>query len=272
MTDRASVSTGVLDSFMAAALADDYAPTGQPRAADAAIRRPVWGRASAIIVAVLIGTLLAALLISTVRSADLRQRTRDELAGRVTAATAAVATQQAVVDAQQARVAGLQGRVLESANLAAGAAVAGLATQAGTAPLTGPGVRIVLDDASGAEPGSENRVLDRDLQDVVNALWREGATGVAINGQRLVATTAIRSAGEAIVVNYQPLERPYRVEAVGAIVAARPDSGVGRLLGHLSRDYGLETQASAADVALPAGELRQPRFATLRPSVDGGQP
>ena len=36
-----------------------------------------------------------------------------------------------------------------------------------------------------------------------------------INGQRLTATSAIRFAGEAILVNYRPLVPPYAVTAIG---------------------------------------------------------
>ncbi len=120
----------------------------------------------------------------------------------------------------------------------------------------------MVDDAPDAEAGSLNRVLDRDLQDIVNVLWRSGATGVAVNDQRLTATTAIRAAGEAILVNYQPLTRPYRVYAVGTSTSGTGDSGLERLLDGLSTDYGLVTEMTTGDVALPAGELRSPRFAS----------
>ena len=65
--------------------------------------------------------------------------------------------------------------------------MADLAARAGTGVLAGPGVTVTIDDAADAEAGSLNRVLDRDLQDIVNVLWRMGASGVAVNGQRLTA-------------------------------------------------------------------------------------
>ena len=61
----------------------------------------------------------------------------------------------------------------------------------------------------------DGRVYDRDLQDVVNALWLAGAEAMSINGQRLTAATAIRSAGEAILVNSRPLSPPSLVHAIG---------------------------------------------------------
>jgi uncharacterized protein YlxW (UPF0749 family) len=58
-------------------------------------------------------------------------------------------------------------------------------------------------------------VLDRDLQVVVNALWAAGAEAVAINDQRLSALSAIRGAGKAVLVDFQPLVPPYQVTAIG---------------------------------------------------------
>jgi len=91
--------------------------------------------------------------------------------------------------------------------------------------VTGPGLEITLDDASsvndpqaapaagsGTGPG---RVLDRDIQIVVNGLWAAGAEAVAVNGYRLTATSAIRAAGEAVLVDFQPLVPPYRISAIG---------------------------------------------------------
>ena len=65
------------------------------------------------------------------------------------------------------------------------------------------------------------RVLDRDLQLVVNGLWAAGAEAIAVNGQRLSALSAIRGAGDAILVDFRPLSPPYSVLAVGDPTALR---------------------------------------------------
>ena len=96
--------------------------------------------------------------------------------------------------------------------------IARLEVLTGAVAVTGPGLVISADDAppgkvTGADPAS--RVLDIDLQHLVNGLWAAGAEAVSINGQRLTATTAIRSAGQAITVDYRPLARPYVVSAIG---------------------------------------------------------
>lgn len=59
------------------------------------------------------------------------------------------------------------------------------------------------------------RIYDSDVQLLVNALWASGAESIAINNRRLTSTSAIRSAGDAILVNYQPLLPPYKIAAIG---------------------------------------------------------
>ncbi|WP_162448999.1 DUF881 domain-containing protein [Phytoactinopolyspora mesophila] len=93
-----------------------------------------------------------------------------------------------------------------------------LRSAAGTMPVSGPGVAVVLDDAEDVE-AAENpqlaRVLDVDLQLVVNGLWTAGAEAISINGQRLTALSGIRGANNMIHVNHQPLKPPYAVWAIG---------------------------------------------------------
>ena len=55
----------------------------------------------------------------------------------------------------------------------------------------GPGVRVVADDAPGAD-SARNEVLDTDLQKLVNGLWEAGAEAISINGQRLTNLSTIR--------------------------------------------------------------------------------
>jgi uncharacterized protein YlxW (UPF0749 family) len=95
-----------------------------------------------------------------------------------------------------------------------------VAAQAGASAVTGPGLQVRLSDSAtvpvDAHDPSAYRISDSDLQLVVNALWAAGAEAIALNGNRLVATTSIRAAGETIVVNFRPLSPPYRVDAIGA--------------------------------------------------------
>lgn len=101
-----------------------------------------------------------------------------------------------------------------------------LAVQAGAVALTGPGLTLTLDDSpqagagpsAGARPSSgfsSGRVTSADLQIVVNGLWAAGAEAISINGHRLTSTAAIRFAGQAIIVDFRPLARPYVVTVLG---------------------------------------------------------
>ena len=91
---------------------------------------------------------------------------------------------------------------------------------AGLTPLHGPGVTILLHD--GSDPNDPNdrslgwTVHYQDMQDIVNLLWASGAEAVAVNGQRIVPTTAFHYAGVNILVNSgSRLSAPYTVTAVG---------------------------------------------------------
>ena len=90
---------------------------------------------------------------------------------------------------------------------------------AGTRGVDGGGIVIRLSDSPAGKRGdpesADFQIQDVDLQLVVNALWSAGAEAIAVNGQRIVGTTAIRSAGGAVLVNYHVLASPYRVVAIG---------------------------------------------------------
>lgn len=96
---------------------------------------------------------------------------------------------------------------------------AALADGAGLSAVEGPGILVELADSSLARHrdarGIDFTIQDVDLQAVANELWREGAEAIAINDQRIVGTTAIRSAGGAVLVNYEVLTSPYRIAAIG---------------------------------------------------------
>ena len=133
---------------------------------------------------------------------------------------------------------------------AAGTALAQRLTALGlasaTTPVVGPGIVLTLDDAPPTDDAEavvdDGRVRDTDLQDAVNALWAAGAEAVSINGQRLTALTAKRSAGSAVLVDLLPLSPPYVVQAVGqpaVLELGLLDGEVGRRLMTYTELYGL---------------------------------
>jgi uncharacterized protein YlxW (UPF0749 family) len=115
--------------------------------------------------------------------------------------------------------------------------------QAGTMPMKGRGLEVRLSDSDrqARDPADQGALTlhDVDLQLVVNALWGAGAEAMAVNGQRLVATSPIRAAGETITVNFRPLVPPYRVVAIGAGKHAFDRSEVARQFRHWVDDFGL---------------------------------
>ncbi len=92
--------------------------------------------------------------------------------------------------------------------------------QAGLVSLTGPGIEVTLNDSTQSlKPGQDPnlRVLhDEDILQVVNELRAAGAEAVAINGERLLATSEVRCAGPTIVVNRtRRLAAPFVITAIG---------------------------------------------------------
>ncbi len=115
---------------------------------------------------------------------------------------------------------------------------------AGLTPVEGPGVEVVLQDSKKRPPANspidiENYIIhDSDLQRVVNELHAAGAEAVSINGQRIIATTAIRCVGPTIQVNGIALSSPYVIHAIGD-----PDT----LMGALNLPQGVLADIQAID-------------------------
>ncbi|MBK9475882.1 MAG: DUF881 domain-containing protein [Tetrasphaera sp.] len=259
-----------------AAAAERREQSGEPRGGRLATPLAALG---ALLIG-LTGTVAAVTLSGADTSAS---RSRSDLIARVEAKRVAaerlsteVANLRAEVDALEARsVSGDPGRSAE---------IRALTAAAGGVALEGPGVRIILDDAPGSDPADPNaaprdagsggdtgRVSSRDLQFVTNALWQAGAEAVAINGQRLSATSAIRFAGSAVLVNFRPLERPYTLTALGppgSFPAAFADGEGGRYLSTLRSTFGIRVDTVVArTLRVPAAVTLTTRYST---TLDNG--
>ena len=165
-----------------------------------------------------------------------------------------------------------------------------LELQAGAVPLTGPGLTLTLDDAASvdaeADAGSrpsggfeEGRVTSGDLQIIVNGLWGAGAEAIAINGHRLSSTAAIRFAGQAIVVDFRPLSRPYVITVVGngpGIQQIFEQSFAGVYLSQLTQEFKIRSVLKQADsLTVPADsgtrlEVAQPLTSAVSPATPSG--
>ena len=85
---------------------------------------------------------------------------------------------------------------------------------AGLIAISGPGVAFRLEDGTPGA-GVDALVSARDVRILVQELWLAGAEGVAVNGERLSATSAVIDIGGSILVNSAYLAPPYQISAVG---------------------------------------------------------
>ena len=187
------------------------------------------------------------------------------------------------VAAQDTETAGLRAtvaatRAAVARDLATGRATAAelgaLQPAAAAVPATGAGLRVEITDARPGDQGAGPRdsgargvdqLTARDLASLVNALWAGHATAIAVNGVRLSTTSPIRTAGDAILVDFQPVASPYRIDAVGDPAALRTaflGSVGGRLLaaGRLPGAR-LGAMTTPRVLAVPAARQTTPRLA-----------
>jgi uncharacterized protein YlxW (UPF0749 family) len=90
---------------------------------------------------------------------------------------------------------------------------------AGLIPLTGSGIVLKLEDSTQPVPpgGNEADYLAgaSDLRAVVALLWQSGAEAIAINGERMTASTAVIDIGGSVLVNAAYVAGPYEITAIG---------------------------------------------------------
>jgi uncharacterized protein YlxW (UPF0749 family) len=217
------------------------------------------------------GLVLAALVV-TVGAAQARvaapvvAKERQELIDRIDKETTSADKLEGSVDSLRDDVSARQRAALKASG---GSGQADLVSMlSGATAVHGPGVKLVVDDAKEASSGGGDnpretadfsdtgRVRDRDMQRVVNGLWAAGAEAVSINGQRLTALSAIRAAGDAILVDNKPLVPPYTVLAVGdgqRLSTRFQNAADGLYLHALEDNYGIRaTIAVESDLRLPA--------------------
>lgn len=135
-----------------------------------------------------------------------------------------------------------------------------LAVTAGGAALAGPGVEVVLDDSSASRAPTGNPddlvVHEQDIQTVVNALWAAGAEAMAINGHRLSSVSAVRCAGNTLLLHGSLQTPPYEIVAIGDPQVLRSSfmeqPGLDRLLARVNT-FGLRLDVRSGPVRIPEG-------------------
>ncbi|MFI1568408.1 DUF881 domain-containing protein [Streptomyces sp. NPDC020490] len=264
---RPDASMSLLTNVMDHSLDDGYAEAAaRKRAAGAGgVPKPLRARLG------LAGGLVLAALVVTVGAAQARvaapvvAKERQELIDRIDRETTAADKLENSVDELRRDVSARQREALRQSG---GDRTEVVGILSGAVEVHGPGVKLVVDDAKEATTGGDGdpretsgfsdtgRVRDRDMQRVVNGLWESGAEAVSINGQRLTALSAVRAAGDAILVDNKPLVPPYTVLAVGdgqRLSTRFQDSADGLYLHALQQNYGIRTAISVeGDLRLPA--------------------
>ncbi|MEV7971772.1 DUF881 domain-containing protein [Cellulomonas sp. NPDC089187] len=249
------------------AVADRRAREGHPP------RHTSWGTAAVAVLAVILGAAFTWSVAALRAPQPGALAARDVLAGQITERTAELDELRARSTDLAAEIDSLQTAALSDADSPLVDQLAADQLLTGATAVYGEGLRITLTDADVEDPETDpdSRVRDSDLQTVVNGLWNAGAEAIAVNGQRLSTTTAIRTAGDAILVDVVPLVGPYTVEAIGdpqGMQTAMARSTAGQLLAVLQSTYGIGVHTSAQpELHLPGIAARTLRSATLPEGV-----
>lgn len=232
-------------------------------------------RVATLLVMAAIGFLLIVAYHQVLADEPARSRTREGLIEQINDRRAASDELGRRADQLRAEVARQRDAALDDR---AAAQLRALEATTGLGRVTGDGVVVRLGDApqpldavTGQGSGNDlGRVLDRDLQQVANALWRAGAEAIAINGQRLISTSTIRAAGDAILVDFRPLTGPYEVAAIGPDDMRQrfSDSSTAQTFRQLVTVFGMSFEVRGRDdLSLPAASEPQLRYAQPVPSA-----
>lgn len=263
---RPDGSMSLLNDLMANTLDEGYAAHAA-RGASAGPRR-VSARTLGAVLVVVLGLLTGTAVAQVRQRAAAASGVRTGLVAEVRRQTASSTALQESAAALRSDVSRQRDAALaaDTQGRAVAAQVRALELTAAVTAVTGPGVVLTVDDAPPPTGGDESvdrggslspgRVLDRDLQGVVNGLWAAGAEAIAIDGVRLSNRASIRSAGEAVLVDFRPLSPPYRIDAVGrsnALETGFVDSASGRKLQTLASVSGIRWSIrGSSSLTLPA--------------------
>ncbi len=276
---RPDESMTLLISMMERPLDPGYAAAAAQR--EAAGLPPSTGtRTPTVVVAAVVTGLLLTLGALALRTPSTSAiQAKANLVSQIESRRAEVDRQERDLRTLQAEVDRLQDRALGQDESTLQTRLAALTLASGAEKVTGPGITVELDNAAGSDDTSadgdprtdadkdEGKVFSKDLQIVVNGLWEAGAEAISVNGQRLTSKSAIRFAGEAILVNYRPLARPYRISVIGdpadlqAEFAANDGGAYARAL---QDNYGIRVSIDAAkNLSLPAATSLTVREASV---------
>jgi len=254
----------LLDLVATSAMDEDYRHAADRRAAvgEPPARPP--RRIAAVVIAVF-GLLVVTAAVQTSRNAEVAAAGREELIDQITERREDLqALQGSISDVRTEN--GEASRELQAVvadDRAVSATLVDLEVVTGFGPVTGPGVRIQLDDAP---DGTSNGIVrDEDLAILLDGLWVAGAEAIAVNDHRITATAGIRNVGRAIHISNQPLAPPYTIQAIGnpnTLQARFVDSSAGQRWDVLATTFGFEFRMdNAGGLSLPGASRPQLRSA-----------
>jgi uncharacterized protein YlxW (UPF0749 family) len=238
-------------------------------------RRHWWDAPMVWAGCLLVGLLLVTAYQQSHLSAPARDAARTDLITRITNLQQAGSRMDGQAKQLAAEVNTLRDRQLSSQG---DSSLRNLDVVSGGVAVRGPGVTIEVSEpaqpqatvgngraGTGSQP--QAAVLhDRDIRAVVNQLWASGAEAIAVNGIRLTATTAIRFAGESILVDFQTISTPYTISAIGnrdTLLLDFADSPIARQLKTAQAVLGIGFKFSGKSVlTLPSVTVAQQSYAS----------
>ena len=271
------VRTPLLTLITQESLDQDYQVVARRNAAadaPAAGRRPPRTRAAVVGVVAVFGLLVSIAAVQTSRNADVDDADRQDLIRRADARREAVADDQQKLSDLRDDNTSAEKTLVELGDLLnrTQGQVRDLQALTGFAAVTGPGIKITLDNASYADATSTIR--DSDLALLVDALWSAGAEAISVNGQRLTPMTGIRNVSTAIEVNRVGIAAPYTVLAIGdrsSLASDLLDTGSGLAFSSLAEQYGFQFNVDNADeLRLPAAPADIGRLRSAKTKPDAG--
>lgn len=193
--------------------------------------RPLAWRLGTPLIALVVGGLFVTSAVNS-DGIDLRPQRYGDLAGLAEAERADYEKLEARLNDLDAQVDELASQVTDDRVRRLQEEAEQLHDPAGLTPREGPGITVELTDAPEdyfeeiADTPVEERpdalrnlnnliVHQQDIQAVVNAMWRAGATAVTIQGQRVVSTTGIKCEGSVVQLQGVPYAQPFVISAIG---------------------------------------------------------
>jgi uncharacterized protein YlxW (UPF0749 family) len=267
-------------------LVDLVTDSADPGYAEAAARRGPdapgrwFDRPAITLGCLLVGFTLAIAYVHTHRAAPAAAKVHGDLVARVRAAQASGGALEAKAQRLGTQINRVRDRALPGTSL--GVQLRRAELLAGATPAAGPGLRVQLGNPPrptvtpdngrrGPTPIGEVQILtDRDVRSVVNELWHDGAEAISVNDVRLTPTSAIRFAGQAVLVDFTPITSPYTIDAIGdsdVLVTSFADSDVAGRYHTLAAADGISfSWSEQRKLHLPGTAPATPRYASPVPT------